>query len=116
MSHLGIHTIKDRAVEAFTHRNPSAAFDPATIGIFIELIMGFIAALQDCKKTPEEAALLARNPTWLQKRFVSLKVRRDLGRRGYRSHGKDMVASLVDAGKGTNALEVAAAYDDADNS
>ncbi len=111
---MSLHLIRDRAVDNFAARNPRSAIDPASIASFLELIQQLIAALQDCRKDPEEAVNMVKRPTRWQKRIVIRKVRRELGRRQYRAHGRNVVLSLLEAGKETTAEEMRAAYDDVD--
>lgn len=109
---MGIYSIRDRAVSNFAARNPGRAVDPASFAVLLELIMQLIAAFQDCKKEPEDAVAMVSKPTWLQRRVLTLKVKRELGRRGWRNHGRDTVAALLQTGREIHVEEMRDAFDD----
>lgn len=109
---MSLHSIRDRAVENYTDLHPGRAIDPASIAVFLELIMQLIAAFQDCRKEPEEAVSMVNSPSRWQKRVMNRRVRREVGRRGWRDHGRDIVVSLLKTGRETSVREMKAAYED----
>lgn len=105
-----INQIKDRAVGYLAGKNPNAAFDPAMIFVIIEVIMELLGSFENCGQSPEEAAAISKNPSRLQVRVVKRITRREMGRRAYRANGRDVVESILYAGKGTSAEEIREAY------
>lgn len=112
---MGIGSMKDRAVNNFTAKNPTAAFDPASAILIVDLIMQFIQMFQDCKKDADEAVEHAKDPTFLMKRIVHLRTRRELGRKAYKEHGRDMAEAIIEAGGDVTLEEMVAAYDEIEN-
>lgn len=111
---MSLDSIKDKAVREFSSKNRNAAFDPAIIMVIADIIVQLVSAFQSCKKDNVEAVNIARNPTWLQRRMLRRKVRRELGARGWREHGHDIVESLLEAGKDVTPDEMQEAMDELD--
>ena len=74
-------------------------FDPAIILLIIGIISEIIPMLDGfCRKSPEEAVEIAKDPSALQYAVVGWRARRVLGRRIYRESGQDVVEAIFKTG------------------
>ena len=111
---MSLKTIQDRALNNFADQNPNQAFDPTMIIVIYELIMEFLEMFTGswwCGQSPEDAADIVQHPTRMQRRLINIKVRRALGRRAYKQHGKDVLVSLLKTGKTGTVAEMKEAYE-----
>ena len=70
------------------------AIDPATIGIFLELIPVLIEAVKKCMEA-KAAKKAAGNPTLLQMTVLNMSARRAMGGPAFRQHGRNSVKAIV---------------------
>jgi hypothetical protein len=89
----------------------SVALDPATILALLEIIMQVMKMLQNCRKTPENALLVLRNPSimerWALKRIVKRVVDdEDV----HKLYGRQFLNSIVSVGHSCSLDEVTNMY------
>lgn len=87
------------------------AFDPASIGIFLELIMDLISQIKACKGDAAQGLKMVNNPSFLQRASVRIKVRRNLDRAD-RKHGANFTEALVATGKDLTIEEMNGLYEE----
>jgi hypothetical protein len=87
-----------------------AAFDPSMILVIIELAGTIFELFQDCGKTEEEALSAIREPSRWEGLMLRIHVRRSLGRKDYRRHGRQMVEALKKQGSDMDAIDVQRIY------
>lgn len=75
-----IKNIAEIAQEEYVGKNDLAQIDPATIMVIMELIQQIVEMFANCKKTPEQATAMSRNPSALQKMVLRSRIRREMGR------------------------------------
>lgn len=103
-----IATLQQTAVNKLSETR--SGFDPASIIVIMEVITQVVKMLQDCKKPAKDAAGMMNKPTPMQKALVALYVARATGYAAYRDYGKDIVESLLHAGKTATPELVEVAY------
>jgi len=108
---MSIESIHEKAVSNLGKQS-TKAFDPAMFSVILELILQLLAAFQDCRKSGQQAYEMAKNPTWLQRRLLMRKVRRELGRREWKASGKEVVNALLETGKQVTPQELQEAMDE----
>lgn len=104
-----LEQVQDSAVNKFANKKAGAQFDPTIILVIAEMVMTFIEVLQDCRD-PQEATEIVNDPTWLQKRYVAMRVRRAVGRNVYRDQGADIVDALLETGQDIDEELMTAVY------
>ena len=110
---MSLHSLQQRAVDNLTDRNPNTLLDPSLFVLVAEMVAEILALLQDrCGQSPENATRLVRQPTRMQRRYVYRKLRREMGWRDFRTHGRDVYYSLVNTGKSVNVEEMREAYEE----
>ena len=112
---MSLQVLQDKAAKNFSDKNPNAAFDPASLLMLFEVLAGLLGAFKNCGKSPSQALEMAKNPSFLQKRFVVMKVRQMVGFSGMRKYGDDFVDAILKTGREVTKEEVAVAFDDLDS-
>jgi LDH2 family malate/lactate/ureidoglycolate dehydrogenase len=107
---MSIQLLADKAVSNLPN-NKADKFDPATIIIMVEIITTLLSALQNCRE-PEKAKEICNDPTFLQKRVVTLQVRKTMGLREFRQNGKNVINAVLKTGKDVTTEELATAYNE----
>lgn len=87
------------------------AFDPSMIPVFVDLIMQLIDQIRACK-TPSEVQEVAKNPGLFQKILVRNAVRKNLGTKGFRAHGDEVIAALYKMGANASVKEIEDLYEE----
>ena len=93
-----IQAVQDATVSNFATQKAGAQFDPTIILVIAEMVLSLLEALKSCRD-PQGATEIANDPTWLQRRYVSLRVRREIGRNAFRSDGEEIVEAILKTGK-----------------
>lgn len=106
---MSVNTITDKVVKNL-RKDPSVAFDPTIIIVISEIIMQVIEYIQECQDTPEEGLEVVKDPSWLQKRLLTIMIRRNLGWKANRIYGNDIYDALIDGGKEVTVEELQEAY------
>lgn len=88
-----------------------AAFDPASIIVWIQVAKEVISLLQECKKA-REVPDVAKNPTLFQRVVLRQKIKEALGTRGFLKHGRASVDGFLRAGSQLTEDEVQSLYDE----
>ena len=77
--------------------------------LITEIAIGLIPIIRDrCRKSSSEVVCMAQNPTWLEKRALARRVRREMGFREFRLHGGKVVDAIIRTGSEATTEEVAA--------
>ena len=87
-----------------------AAFDPSMILVIIELAGSIFELFQDCGKDEEAALSAIHEPSRWERLMLRFHVRRSLGRREYRLHGRKMIEALKKQGLDMDANDVQKIY------
>lgn len=102
--------VVDTAVENYHKQDGiEKALDPATISIFLDLILQIMSMFKDCKKDPGEAAGMMKNPTILQRLVARRTVRKNLDYAD-RQYGPAITEALLDTGKTISKADVVELY------
>lgn len=88
-----------------------AAFDPASILVWMEIAKELISMLQQCKGANQVSAT-AKNPTFFERRALTNSVRRSLGVVGFIRHGRATVDAFRAAGAKLSAEDAQSLYDE----
>lgn len=109
-----LEQLTDRAADHFGDLKGNEQFDPTVIMVLAELIMQAVEAFRTyCNPDdPAGAAMAAQSPTRMQKWWMRRQVRRKLGWREYRQHGRDVMEALMRTGRELSAEDMEEAYDD----
>jgi hypothetical protein len=94
--------------------NAEAALDPATIGMYAQLILQVIEMFKACKSTPKAAADTAKSPGLFARMRLRSVVKDNMSRDEWRSHGPHVVQALLDSGLETTPDEIASLYSDSE--
>lgn len=86
-----------------------AAFDPTTILVIIDIIKE-VFAMCDNFRNPTELKSAADNPSWLTRWFLRRRVINNVGRRGWREYGREMVDAMLKTGSDASLAEFQALY------
>ena len=90
----------------------NVALSAALLLLLTEVAIGLIPLIRDrCRKSSEEVSFMAQNPTWLEKRALARRVRREMGFREFRLHGGKVVDAILHTGAEATVEEVAALLD-----
>lgn len=105
--------IKTKFVPSFTFvgGEKEAAFDPASILVWMQVAKEVIALLQECKKA-KDVPDTAKNPTLMQRVVLRGKIKEALGTRGFLRHGRATVDGFLKAGAQLTEDEVQSLYDE----
>jgi len=90
--------------------DPQTAIDPTQIMAWIEVIKEVIAMIQQCRKAREVPAI-ASQPSVLEKRLVTNRVRHVLGLREFRRTGRETVEAVMKTGASMSEKEIQELYD-----
>ena len=88
-----------------------AAIDPTQILAWIEVLKEVITMIQDCRKARDIPAISA-NPSVLERRLLTAKVRRVLGLREFLKNGRPTVDAILKTGAESTAEEIQQLYDE----
>lgn len=89
-----------------------AQFDPTIILLIMELIAEFLPVIMElCNKEPEDVVSMAAEPTFLQRRILRMRVRRNMGRKAFRDGGDEIVNSLLVTTSNAKPEEISEIYD-----
>lgn len=94
--------------------NKEAVVDPATIALFAQLILDLVAKIRECRKSNAEVGQTIRNPGLFQKMSLKRHLRDSMGTSDFRKHGDNMMASILDTGKGLSDGEIDSLITDSD--
>ena len=90
----------------------NVALSAGLLLLIVEITAGLIPLIRDrCRKSSEEVSYMMQNPTWLEKRALSRRVRREMGIREYRQNGSKVVDSILRTGAEATVEEVACLLD-----
>lgn len=87
-----------------------AAIDPATVLVFIQLVMEIVNRIKECKKTPKDGAEMMQSPGLFQKMMLRKIVKDDMGRQDFRAKGENVIAAILKHGRNINEQEVLELY------
>jgi len=103
--------LNDLAVKTATnYGGESAALDPASIGAFIEILIGIVSLFQGCKQTPAQAVASARNPGLFQRLRLRNHLRNSMSTRDWRVHGEAILDAVYKTGQNTSTADWEALY------
>lgn len=105
--------VKEKVVTGFTNSggNTEAAFDPASILIWISVAKELIGLLQSCKQAKDVPGL-AKNPNVFQRAVLRNTLKDKMGIKGFFRHGRASVDAFLKAGADLTADEVQDLYDE----
>lgn len=102
-----LNKVSEKAAKNYGKDN--AALDPATIGLFMELIKQFIALFQGCK-TAQAAHQDMKQPRLIERVRARMLVRENMGGKDFRQNGDKVLEALFETGKDLSANEVEELY------
>ena len=86
----------------------NVALSPALLLLIADIVSGLIPIIRDrCRKNAEEVSHMAAESSWLEKRALSRRVRREMGIRAYREHGHTVTDAILRTGAEATTEEVA---------
>ena len=86
----------------------NVALSAGLLLLLTEVAFGLIPLIRDrCRKSSEEVSYMAKNPTWLEKRALARRVRREMGFREFRLNGSKVVDAILHTGAEATVEEVA---------
>jgi len=103
--------VKSKVVPSFSAvgGDKEAAFDPASILVWLSVAKEVIALLQECKKA-RDVPEVAKNPTIFQRAVLRGRIKDQLGTRGFLKHGRATVDAFLKAGASLTEAEVESLY------
>lgn len=102
-----LNKVAEKAAKNYGKDN--AALDPATIGLFMELIKQFIAMFQGCKTAPA-AHQDMKQPRFIERVRARMLVRENMGGKDFRQNGDKVLDALFETGRDLSANEVEELY------
>lgn len=94
--------------------NSEAALDPATISVFLNMIMQVFQMFKDCRQTPAQANQEMKSPGVFKRIKLRQLVRDEIGNREFRKHGDDIMEALYEQGKELDVKDVEELYKEVD--
>ncbi len=91
-------------------KEQKVVIDPATMMMVIALVSAIIQALQNCKKKPEEAVVVAHHPTPREEKLLKRKIRQELGWIKYWREGNEYYQAVRATGKDLTAKDFEDSY------
>lgn len=87
-----------------------AAFDPAVIMVFADMIINLIDMFKNCGKTDAQAFATVKNPSLWDRLMLRRLVKQDMTRSEFKSKGKELVDALLSGGKDVTEEEMKELY------
>ena len=110
---MALKNVIDSATDNFVELNGNKAFDPAIIDVIATIVIDLIVMFQElCGQSAADAVATVRNPSWLTKIRLRYRLRQQLGRRDFRTHGRNLEKALLAVGKNITVEQMQELYEE----
>lgn len=107
---MSVKVLQDMSVDNFTEQNEGKAFDPAIITVIGDLVMAILEYFATCRRDDDDAFEIARKPSRFQRWIMKSRIRRHMGWRAYRKHGREVYRALRRTGRDVQKRDFVKAY------